>query len=197
MAKNGSAARARDGGKAQETTVQSNEATALGQASNGETPVAGNQAQNSGSGTDNLQGNASSGTETGATPAAVSSNLQETSLATGGTLRSGMQLIGEDGHELRRDLSTLLNRDASSGKSNTDAAAVIGESFDKMLAESFRSTHGLKVTSSQAGFRRAGRAWNTTPTVIALSELTEDQVKLLKDEPMLSVELVDLEDQDA
>ena len=62
-----------------------------------------------------------------------------------------------------------------------------------MLADSFRSTHGLKVTSSQAGFRRAGRAWNTTPTVIALSELTDDQVALLKDEPMLSVELVDLE----
>ncbi|WP_413672265.1 hypothetical protein ACEN9H_23390 [Massilia cellulosiltytica] len=197
MAKNGSAARARDGGKAQETTVQSRSGAAPRSELSGATQAVGNPALNSGSGTDNLQGNASGGTETGNSSAADNSSLQETSLATGGTLSIGTQLIGEDGHELRLDLSTLLNRDASSDKSNTGAAAVIGESFDKMLADSFRSMHGLKVTSSQAGFRRAGRAWNTTPTVIALSELTDDQVTLLKDEPMLSVELVDLEGEDA
>lgn len=81
--------------------------------------------------------------------------------------------------------------------SDTDVAAGTGESFDKMLADRFRSTHGLKVTSSQDGFRRAGRAWSTTPTVIALSEFTEEQLAALKDEPMLSVRLVDLDDEDA
>lgn len=55
------------------------------------------------------------------------------------------------------------------------------------------ATKGLKVTTRRDGFRRAGREWNGTE-VVPLSELTEDQVELLKGETtMLVVEEVDIE----
>jgi hypothetical protein len=219
MGKNGSAAKGRGGDKAQDLTSPD----ASGSATNGTTTLdqgaADGQKGDAGSSGSTSQADkppapnpgatssqAAGPTSTGASGPAPG-NIQESvsqagevssaSFATGWTLTTGTQLVGESGHELRLDLSKLGNRDASSDKSNTDAAAGTGESFGKMLADSFRSTAGLKVTSSQAGFRRAGRAWNTTPTVIALSELTGDQVKLLQGEPMLTVELVDLEDEDA
>lgn len=85
----------------------------------------------------------------------------------------------------------------SSTASDTDVAAGTGESFDKMLADEFQSTHGLKVTSSQDGFRRAGRAWSTTPTVIALSEFSQEEFAALEAESTLSIRLVRLDDEDA
>jgi hypothetical protein len=132
MAKNASAANARDGGKAQETAVPSN-------------------------------GNSS-------TP--------------GTTTPGGSQQV-------------LGNSDDSSAASNTDVAAGTGENFDKMLADKFQSTHGLKVTSSQDGFRRAGRAWSTTPTVIALSEFSRADLAALEAESTLSIRLVRLDDEEA
>jgi len=143
MAKNQSAAKAQDGGKAQETAVPSN-------------------------------GNPAPGT-----------SANDVSSSTSGTSTP------DDSRQ------THGNSDDSSAASDTDVAAGTGESFDKMLADSFRSTRGLKVTSSQDGFRRAGRAWSTTPTVIALSDLTRSDVIALTDEPTLSIHLVDLDCEDA
>lgn len=48
-------------------------------------------------------------------------------------------------------------------------------------------TH-IVVTSSQEGFRRAGRAWSKGPTKIELAELTQEQIDSILREPMLSVE---------
>lgn len=48
----------------------------------------------------------------------------------------------------------------------------------------------LVVVSRKDGFRRAGRAWKTTPTTIPLDELTEDQIKQLLAEPMLKVDFI-------
>lgn len=44
-------------------------------------------------------------------------------------------------------------------------------------------TH-LLVTSRRAGFRRAGRPWSTTPTLVPLDEFTPGQILDLFAEPM-------------
>jgi hypothetical protein len=53
------------------------------------------------------------------------------------------------------------------------------------------STPGLEVTSKMDGFRRAGIAWTKTPTFVALSDLTDEQVAQIKNEPELTVTEVD------
>lgn len=49
------------------------------------------------------------------------------------------------------------------------------------------SIAGLEVQSKQAGFRRAGRAWPSEATFVALDELSDEQIAALEAEPMLSV----------
>jgi hypothetical protein len=46
---------------------------------------------------------------------------------------------------------------------------------------------GLQIVSRPASFWRCGRQFSAEPTVIALSELSEDEVATLKAEPMLAV----------
>lgn len=48
----------------------------------------------------------------------------------------------------------------------------------------------LRVVAKRDGFRRAGRVWEGT-THVPLSELSADDVELLKTEPMLIVDEVD------
>lgn len=55
------------------------------------------------------------------------------------------------------------------------------------------ATKGLRIVSKRDGFRRVGRAFDGTPAVIPLSELTADQVEQLTTEPMLVVTEVDVE----
>lgn len=45
----------------------------------------------------------------------------------------------------------------------------------------------LSVTSRVEGFRRAGRAWSGVATIVTLTELSDEQVAMLKSEPMLTV----------
>lgn len=49
------------------------------------------------------------------------------------------------------------------------------------------STRGLAVSSNRDGFRRAGLIWNRLPTVVKLSDLTDDQIKQLVDDPSLTI----------
>lgn len=81
------------------------------------------------------------------------------------------------------------------GQTEADSTgASAASSIANFLTE---STYGLEVTSSQAGFRRAGRAWSTTPTVVKLSELTEEQARQIKGEPMLSARIVLIQAEEA
>lgn len=52
---------------------------------------------------------------------------------------------------------------------------------------------GLRVTAKADGFRRAGRAWSTSPVDVPLSEFDDDQVAALKEEPGLVVADIDIE----
>ena len=52
--------------------------------------------------------------------------------------------------------------------------------------------HGVEVIAKADVFYRAGRAWGHAPTVVPLSELTEDELDELKSEPMLLVREVDI-----
>lgn len=50
-------------------------------------------------------------------------------------------------------------------------------------------TH-LVVRALQPGFRRAGRAWSSEATTVALADLDAGQVASLLEEPLLETELV-------
>jgi hypothetical protein len=55
------------------------------------------------------------------------------------------------------------------------------------------ATKGIKVVSRpQGGFRRAGRSFSAEGSTLALSELGEDDLQQLRDEPNLIVVDVDL-----
>lgn len=56
------------------------------------------------------------------------------------------------------------------------------------------ATKGLKVVSRPAaGFRRAGMHFSAEGTTVPLSDLTQEQVDLLKAEPQLVVVEVDID----
>lgn len=50
----------------------------------------------------------------------------------------------------------------------------------------------IEVISKSGAFRRAGREFSATPTVIALGDLSKEQLQLLQDEPRLIVREVDV-----
>lgn len=52
---------------------------------------------------------------------------------------------------------------------------------------------GLRVSAKVAGFRRAGRAWSTTPEDVPASEFTKEQIAQLKADPSLTVVAVEIE----
>jgi len=55
------------------------------------------------------------------------------------------------------------------------------------------STRGLKVIARAPSFRRAGHVFGAEAKTIPMSDLTDDQVDLLKAEPMLVVQEVDVD----
>lgn len=58
--------------------------------------------------------------------------------------------------------------------------------------ESAKTEKALSVQSSRDGFRRAGRAWGKEATVVALSELTQEQIEQIRNEEMLTVAEVEI-----
>lgn len=53
----------------------------------------------------------------------------------------------------------------------------------------------LSVVSKHDGFRRTNRAWRTSPTVVKLSELSVDEIKAIKEEPMLIVTEIEVDEE--
>ena len=178
MPKKAQAAQAQSSGKVEGTTAlgTGDQATSTGQVDNSSTVT--NDTGASSSETTGNQG----GTDL------VNLNQPETL-----TLESGSPAGGS--LSVTSDLAAA-GPASSSESSSSDAVAGTGESVGNIFAGLFPSTPGLKVTSKQEGFRRAGRAWSTKPTAIALSELSQEQAEQLLAEPMLVVDIVDLADDD-
>lgn len=61
-----------------------------------------------------------------------------------------------------------------------------------MAAKTKETVKGLRVTAKAGGFRRAGRAWPGTAVDVPLTDLSKDQIALIRAEPMLVVEDVDI-----
>lgn len=53
------------------------------------------------------------------------------------------------------------------------------------------ASKSLKVIARPERFRRCGREFTATPTLIALNELTADELEALQAEPKLVTEVVD------
>lgn len=84
-----------------------------------------------------------------------------------------------------------------SGKPGADLVAAIASSVavvpgDLLDQVEGVSVPGLQVVARYDGFRRAGRAWSTQPTVVRQDELTLEQIWQLEDEPCLRVLAVDI-----
>lgn len=67
-----------------------------------------------------------------------------------------------------------------------------GENPPADSKDTAKTVKALSVQSSQQGFRRAGRAWSKEATVMPLAELTEEQIEQIKNEPMLTVDEVEI-----
>lgn len=52
---------------------------------------------------------------------------------------------------------------------------------------------GLRIVARKDSFRRCGRVFGIEPVVIALADLTEEELELLKNERQLLVAEVDIE----
>lgn len=61
------------------------------------------------------------------------------------------------------------------------------------MATVMKKVKALSVVSTREGFRRAGRAFGLKATIIPLTELDDDEVKLLKSEVMLVVTTVSID----
>lgn len=67
-----------------------------------------------------------------------------------------------------------------------------GKDDGKKDAKAKAKVAGLRITARQAGFRRAGRAWSTTPTDVPAKELSKDQIAALRAESNLIVEDIEI-----
>lgn len=81
----------------------------------------------------------------------------------------------------------MLKNDTPAAKAGTGKAGQEQQSGKTRIAE---STAGLAVTSIRDGFRRAGYSFGKQPTVIPVSDLSEEQMEAIANEPMLSVRMV-------
>ena len=83
--------------------------------------------------------------------------------------------------------TTVQSAGASKEGVSLDLAASQSGTLSDDKEEKRTNIAGLSVQSKQAGFRRAGRAWTTEPTFVALAELTDEEITALEEEPLLIV----------
>lgn len=81
---------------------------------------------------------------------------------------------------------------AANAGSNQGGAGSSLKGKNGSSAKSGENIDGLEVSSTRDGFRRAGLSWSKKPTVVALADLTEDQVAMLKADPVLKVREVEM-----
>lgn len=52
---------------------------------------------------------------------------------------------------------------------------------------------GLRITTKKDGWRRAGRSW-VGKTEVLLSDMTDAEIDLLENDPMIIVDAIDIEE---
>lgn len=82
---------------------------------------------------------------------------------------------------------------AAKAGTNQGGAAKPSQGPNTAQGNSAASTAGLEVISTRDGFRRAGLIWGKKPAVIPLADLSQEQIDMLKSEPILSVREVELD----
>jgi hypothetical protein len=95
-----------------------------------------------------------------------------------------------DQEKANENTAETANTGAAEQNVNPDLMLSQDEIFLDNALEKPIGIPGLEVQSKQAGFRRAGRAWSTEPTFVALDDLTEEQFLALEAEPMLIVKRI-------
>lgn len=65
------------------------------------------------------------------------------------------------------------------------------------MAKDIKKVPAISVTCAREGFRRGGRTWGREVSVVKLSDLGKAQLKVIRDEKMLSVSDVEVEAEEA
>lgn len=105
------------------------------------------------------------------------------------------------GHEAELKANTT----DTNGSMLTDVGTGVGDDLRAAIASSMAgvnddlsglangvSVPGLLITARYDGFRRAGRAWSSQPTVVRRDEFTPEQLWQLEDEPCLRVQYMEI-----
>lgn len=61
------------------------------------------------------------------------------------------------------------------------------------MAAPKKTTPGIRVVATTAGFRRAGRAWSVEPSDVPLRDLNKEQIAQIRAEPLLAVIDIDID----
>lgn len=80
-----------------------------------------------------------------------------------------------------------LTSTAAAGKADTPNAGPTGAGAKN------KKVKALQVVAKVENFRRGGRVFSRTETTVALDELTAEQIKQIKDEPLLAVSEVEVD----
>lgn len=76
-----------------------------------------------------------------------------------------------------------------------DTKKVAGAGAPPAAAKTKTKVPALSVVSAREGFRRAGRAWAKGENIVALSELSKEQIAQLKGESLLTVTEIEIDEE--
>ncbi|WP_454908389.1 HI1506-related protein [Variovorax gossypii] len=76
---------------------------------------------------------------------------------------------------------------------NSTQPAAAGSASAEGKKDKVTRVKGLRVVGRSEGFRRAGRAFGAEPVEIALSDLSKEQIKALRDERQLVVTDIEID----
>jgi len=156
-----------------------------------ETPAAAAKAASaSGAGAQGVQTKTS--TDSSAQPAGASTAGQEAVLKDGTTDLTGMTSSETNVATPAGALGTDSITSASAGADVHPGGQVMSALNIDQGGEDDQGEPGVMVVARYEGFRRAGRTWSMQPTVVPLSELTHEQLRMLDNDPNLRMRAVDI-----
>lgn len=98
---------------------------------------------------------------------------------------AGPETTGPTGDGAPTGAASDNNVDASAGKPSAFLEAAVAALAARYVGE---QVPALKVTAHRDGYRRAGRAWSKQPTIVKLSEFSNEQLDQLRLDPNVAVQ---------